>query len=190
MAQIPILFILGPSGAGKTTLGDQLAQHGVLHINFDRPDCNGVDRERLRKEWNAFLDDRNPQPLADAIRQRMQSSGAKGASITCPSGIVPSTAAGANGCELSRAYLSQMRTVGFHTIILHGTRDDCLAAFQCREAGTGRGLGQDWWDANNAYWQYMFQPTDFAGEVLSAFSSGQHRPLAELVAQIQTKLGM
>lgn len=185
-----IVFLLGPSGAGKTTLGDALVQHSMLHANFDRPDCVGVDRECLRTEWNAFLDDRNPLPLAEAIRSRVQAAGRRGAVVTCPSGIVPSTVAGARGVELPREYLTRMAVVGLCTVILHGSRVDCIASFLRRESAAQSGRGPDWWDANNAYWHRTFQPAEFSGDVLPAFTNGRHRPVAELVAEIRTRLGM
>lgn len=183
-----IFFILGPSGVGKTTLCDHLALHGMLHINFDRPDCNGVDQEGLRSEWNAFLDDRNPQTLAEAIRHRVRGAARGGATITCPSGIVPSATTDAIGPRLCRRYLSQLSATGFCTVILYGSRDDCIRAFLRREAGSGRGLGQNHWDENNHYWAHKFQPTDFAEKIVLTFRNGAHRPLAELVAEILSRV--
>src|SRR5262249_32808173 len=49
----PVVFLLGPSGVGKTTLGDALHEKlGMHHILFDgHPEGDGVDVAKLRTEW-------------------------------------------------------------------------------------------------------------------------------------------
>jgi hypothetical protein len=177
----PILFILGPSGAGKTTLADYLAsQHRVLHINFDQPG-NGVDIEGLRKEWNALLDDRNPISLVDAIRNRIRAGDWRGASVTCPSGIVPSGNPGASGCLLSKEYLQEMKSLGLHCIVVYGTRDECLAAFLARDPDKD----ERYWRANNPHWHTNSAKKDFGELILRAFSEGRRRSLPDIFKEIQ-----
>jgi len=184
MNKEPILLILGPSGAGKTTLGDYLAEHHcMLHVNFDQPG-DGVDIEHLRKEWNAFLDDRNPQFLADEIRRRIRAGGWKGASITCPSGIVPSSDPNAPPWFLPRKYPREMKGIGLHCVVVYGTREECLAAFLSRD----RNLNETYWNDNNSWWYTASSANDFGEYMLQAFNNGHRRELREMFEEIQRRL--
>ena len=52
---LPILFLLGPSGVGKSTLGQWVAEDlDFLWIEIDRwPEGDGIDLADLRAEWHA-----------------------------------------------------------------------------------------------------------------------------------------
>ena len=192
---IPILLILGPSGAGKTTLADLLERNlNFLHINFDRqkeqdsPQENGVDKEGLRKEWDVFLVDRNPQLLVEAIRARIQRLGRHGATITCPSGIAI-TGGPCDGCRFSKNYLAAMKSDGINCVVLYGTREECLASFLSRIDGlTINEKNERYWTDNNGYWHTQFDPKDFDNNVLHMFYGGQRRPDREILDEIRRRI--
>lgn len=53
---VPILFLLGSSGAGKSRLGQWIAEDlDFFWIEIDRwPDGDGIDLTDLRAEWDAL----------------------------------------------------------------------------------------------------------------------------------------
>src|SRR5205809_846247 len=134
----PILFILGPSGAGKTTLAENLGKNcKFLHLDFDLSKVDGVNQAGLREEWNPFVSHRRFEPLIESIRKKIVKP-LKGASVTCPSGVV-----------LPRDLLIKMKLFGVECVIMYGSRADCLAAFLRREKETGRGFNEEHWVVNN-----------------------------------------
>ena len=77
----PILFILGSAGVGKSYLGGLLEKElDFIHVEFDPPYSvekgfvDGPLKEGLSDEWAQFERLRNPQPLADKIRDRIRSA--------------------------------------------------------------------------------------------------------------------
>lgn len=77
------LFILGPSGVGKTKLGIQLALgHEFLHIEIDKfPDGDGIDLEHLRLKWDQYFKRLKARPIADELSRRAK---ARGKVVLCP----------------------------------------------------------------------------------------------------------
>jgi hypothetical protein len=84
-----ILLLGGPSGSGKSTVSAQYlaAAHNWLHIEIDRwPEIDGTDHCGVRAEWNRFLEQNNPIPLHEVLRQR--AIGHAGLVLSLPSSIV------------------------------------------------------------------------------------------------------
>jgi hypothetical protein len=182
----PILLILGPSGAGKTTLGDYLAtQHRMLHLNFDRRETNGVDAAGLRPEWDAFLDGRRPRPVVDEIRRRVRAAGRTGAAVTCPSGIMPSADPAAPRWFLPKQYVGELEAVGLYCVVLYGTRQRCLAAF----LGRDEGQSEQHWNLNNSWWHTPTSGRDFGEYVLPAFRGGRRTALPEMFEDLRRRVG-
>jgi gluconate kinase len=173
----PILFVLGPSGAGKTTLGQSLTTElGMLHIDFDQWPENGVDREGLRPEWEKFLAG-NLQSLADAIRKRMRAGTHCGAVVTCPSKLV-----------LPRDLFAAAEPLGYRFIILYGTGAECLEGFLRGEHVARHGLSEDHWIDNNAWSYAVFSRSEFDDYRIAAFDTAGFRPRLEVLAEIEQRL--
>ena len=87
---VPILFLLGPSGVGKTQLGQWVSEDlNLLWIELDRwPEGDGIDLANLRTEWDALWNTCQAQAIATTLRARVLSAGAHGAVVTFPSLVV------------------------------------------------------------------------------------------------------
>ena len=81
----PLLFILGPSGVGKSSFGQWLAaERNWLHLEIDRyPDGDGIDLNSLRSEWDEFYTRKKPERLTEVISKRLQPNEV-GAALTFP----------------------------------------------------------------------------------------------------------
>jgi len=52
--RLPLLFILGPSGSGKSALAEWIAADlGLLHLETDIWGKDGIYVQRLRREWHS-----------------------------------------------------------------------------------------------------------------------------------------
>ena len=68
MTVLPIIFILGPSGVGKSKVSSLIeADLQFLHIDFDRP--NGF--KEFQEQWDSFRKKHNLGPLVSALRNRI-----------------------------------------------------------------------------------------------------------------------
>lgn len=137
---VPILFLFGPSGAGKTTLGQWVAEdQDFLWIEIDCwPECDGIDLANLRAEWDELWNHCQAGAIGNALRARVVSKGARGAILTFPSLVV-----------FSALQLASLKQAGIRVLVLYGTQQDCLAAFLKRERESGRNLTEEHWRRNN-----------------------------------------
>lgn len=177
---VPILFVLGPSGSGKSTLASWVRNDlSFLHLEIDRfPEGNGIDLEHLRKEWDAFWNGADPQPLAAALNDRALDTRARGVILSFPSGVVPTS-----------SHITSAAQVGIQMLILYGTGAECLEAFLQREQASGRGLKADHWIRYNALAYAAFSLPSFAAHRLMMFENGRFRTRTALVAEVRERAG-
>ena len=128
---LPILFLLGPSGVGKSTLGQWVAEDlDFLWIEIDRwPDGDGIDLADLRAEWHALWNASHADNIATTLRARALAKGTRGVVLTFPSLVV-----------FSAQQLAVLEQAGIRVLVLYGTEKDCLAALLKREQESGRNL--------------------------------------------------
>lgn len=176
-SDVRVVFLLGLSAAGKTTLGGWVREDmGFLWLEMDRVD--GFGAEGLREEWNMFCKDCQAGRLASAVRTRALGSPASGAILTFDSTtIFPSS------------HLVALEDAGIQVLVLYGDRSDCLASFIGREKDSGRGLPESWWEAHNANAMQQFGAPDYDRYRMMAFNDGRHRERGELVAEVRRRIG-
>jgi hypothetical protein len=124
---LPIL-LGGPSGSGKSSLGQFLEGQGWLHLEADKSGTNGIDDLGLHEVWDSFDKQCNSGPLAQELEQRRVKAGRVRVILTLPS------------TPLSASHLE--RAGGVLLIrFLAGPPEACLRSFMKREAA-----------ANEAHW--------------------------------------
>lgn len=175
---LPILFVLGPSGAGKTTLGKFIEKDlDFLWIEIDTwPAPDAIDVEGLRPEWDRFLSTGQAAELATALR--MKASSKKGVVLTFPSMVV-----------FYPIHFVGLERTGIKAIVLYGSEQDCLAAFLRRELKLNRVLTEGHWRCHNEKSHRSFSAPYYAPYRLRAFQDGQPRTRIELVTAVRERLG-
>jgi adenylate kinase family enzyme len=175
----PVLFVLGPSGAGKTTLGQFIAEDlDFLWIEIDAwlaPDP--IDIEELRIEWDRFLNTGQAAELATALRMKASSKKASGIVLTFPSMVV-----------FYPTHFMGLERTGINVVVLYGSQQDCLAAFLRRERILNRNLTEDYWKRHNTESHRFFSEPSYAPYRLMAFQDGEPRSRAELMAAVRERI--
>lgn len=132
-------FILGPSGVGKSSFGEYMAQaKNWLHLEIDQfPNGDGIDIHNLREPWNRFFFNKDPSASVAELTRRITSPGRAGCVATFPGGLV-----------LSPEHIRVCRkSIGI--FYLYGSAAQCINAFLDREKETGRRLSFEHWVTNN-----------------------------------------
>src|SRR5216684_9109885 len=129
-----ILFLLGPSCAGKSFIGEfAAAQHDWLFLEIDMWGVDGIDHHDLRSQWDQYLIGQDHLPLVFDLRRPATTERKKGIVLSFPSGF-------------TRSREQIERVAGDIRIrYLFGSPKHCIASFLRREALTGRGLPREWW---------------------------------------------
>jgi len=177
--KVPIVFILGPSGAGKTTLAKDLESGlNFIHLDIDRADGqDGIDVENLRSEWNEYLRSNQAQRLANVIHQRTAGENKRGAILSFPSGLV-----------LTDEHIREGTEHGIVTVILYGPRQDCINSFLEREKTTSRHLGINHWERNNRESYALFGLPEFAPYRILTFENGNRIPSTSLIEDVRLRV--
>ena len=170
-------FILGPSGVGKTTLGDFIADHQkYLHLRIDTGVAgeDGIDVERLRKQWDILLRTGNFDPLVQELDKRALDAEKVGCILTFSSCLIFSK----EGIALAESNNVLVR-------YLYGPRDKCIEAFISREVKNGHPeRDENFWLQVNPYYHDIGQPA-FARYRIQVFDNfGNHlscKEVAELM---------
>lgn len=181
METMPVLLVLGLSGAGKSTMGRLVHENlGFLHLELDvYPSGADIDRGNLRQEWDEFYLRNLPGPLAAALRRRARSAGAKGVIATFPSSVV-----------FSEIQLGAADAEAMAVLVLYGTVAECLEAYLERETRLQRGLDTAHWHRHNAEAHARFSLPAYAQRRVAAFSAGTRKSFTSLLAEIKSRLAM
>lgn len=175
----PIVFLLGPSGAGKTTLAGWIAEDmGFSHIEIDRfPEGDGIDLAGLRPEWDTFCNVGDSVALAAAIRSRVEQVRAAGAVLSFPSTLV-----------LPIPLMDAAAVTGIRSLILFGPEDRCLASLLTRPDTLSRRLDRCHGRVNNLRSHAVWASSDFGPYRMEAFEGPAHRTRQDLVAEVRLRV--
>jgi adenylate kinase family enzyme len=168
----PIIFFFGPSGVGKTTLAELLREdHNYIHLKIDRADGDGIDIEGLRSEWDKFLNEDDAESLAEALRQKIHEQNKAGIVLTFAS------------TDWLRIHkIEEAKKHRILTVVLYGSKEDCLNSFMAREKIKNRGF-----DANQRFYP-KFTNTDYAKYRLDTFHNHVHRNKSSLIKEVSRRI--
>src|SRR5438105_5022069 len=170
-----IIFVLGPSGVGKSHLSKALALK--LEYEFyeiDQYPADGIDVHDLRREWNELWLFARPDALVELLRRRAQAAGKTGIVLSFPSMLI-----------LKWPHLGALsRKV--RVVYLTGTAKECRDAFLAREQQSGRGLDVTHWVGNNNRSMFEFLESDEATNyAVAAFAgTGLRRDTERVLAEM------
>ena len=137
--QIPILFIVGLSGAGKTHLGQYLQDNlNFIHVEQDTADGDVIDILGIRNEWDNYLHHNISLELGDSLRKMAKQENKYGLVMTFTSLV-----------RFSLENVKCAEKAGIITRILYGTKAECLNSYLEREQMTGRGYSRKRWAKYN-----------------------------------------
>jgi len=175
---LPIVFLLGPSGVGKSTLGAWVGDDlEFLHLEIDRwPEQDGIDYYGLRLAWNAFLSDGEATQLAGLIREFTSANQRRGAILSFPSRLT-----------LEPRQIESAAAAGIATVVLFATKKECLASFLEREKASGRGFTSEHFDMNNASFERIAARALEPYRMKVRWAGGWRSP-AELVGELRGRL--
>jgi shikimate kinase len=169
-----IWFVLGPSGTGKSSFGEYLANNkDWYHLEIDQFDKDGIDIHGLRQDWDAYFCKREPSGLLKELEKRTKDSGKFNCVLTFLGNLV-----------LSTDHISAVAD-NIKIIYLYGSAARCITAFLKREKETHRNLGLDFWITNNcASYIKMSEPEFEANRVYVWTNNGERRQHEDIFAEI------
>lgn len=138
----PILFVLGPAGSGKSTLGRSLATAGFQHVELDRPpDEAGADRAAaaLRPGLEVLAGSAKVGPLVVALESMDGRDASRGSVVTfnCVATLAP-------------RHVAAIERAGIEIVVLYGTGAECIDGYLARERASGRAVPPTHWIEHNA----------------------------------------
>jgi shikimate kinase len=166
-----ILFILGPSGVGKSRFGKYLEQkYRWLHLEIDQ--YRGIDIHELRKEWDLFYHQKNSTCLVDNLHQKVIDTSSTNCVLTFPSKLV-----------LSPEHIKVCESA-IQICYLYGSADHCISAFLRRESETKRNLDFRHWINNGGIYLEMSNPSFEPYRVHVFTHDGRKRSNKEIWADV------
>jgi len=171
---VNIIFLLGLSGTGKTSLAEHMAKnYDWLHLDLDVIGTEGLENNGLADAWLEFKTEKNAKPLVDEITSRFKKSNKAGAILSFPSTrMVESAAIEAIKGKVNVFYLS-------------GTKENCLHSFMEREKVNPRNLDQDYWIKHNEKMLNFLSRPKLARYKIEVFkTTGERRPTEELLNEM------
>ena len=169
-----ILFILGPSGVGKSTFARYLSkEHHWFHLEIDDPRGDGIDIYGLRRAWDAFYLSTSPSLLAQAVRDLMKKANASKCVVSFPSPLV-----------LSPDHIDAAARESIRVTYLYATAAQCIDAFLQRERESMRNLSLDHWLGFNKESYIAMSRPEFRPHRINVFEAGGRRSNADILRDL------
>jgi len=182
MSEIPIVFLGGLSGAGKSKLAEQLVGRGFLFIDIDPPTPSGerpIDANALGSQWNRFREG-NGEPIATELRSRAAMADKKGVLLSFPSDTV-----------FSESRISGAVAAGICVVVLWGPDSLCFEAYRRRRDEEGLPADAGKWKRKNSLALKTYGAPAFDQVRLEVFKpDGSRWPVDELEAHILGRVGL
>jgi shikimate kinase len=163
MSQSPIVFIAGPSGVGKSKVGEWLVEDlNWLLIDIDIP--HPFRTHNLQREWHLFSTQLETVALFSVLQQKIAEAGNQGAVVSLPSTRI-----------LTRKQIEAARSVGIYTVLLWGSEEFCKTACQAREQSKGQVLDNNRYDRSNRRAFDAYQSSEYDDVRVETFHSDGSR---------------
>jgi hypothetical protein len=174
-----LLFLVGPSGVGKSTIAEPLCSELALyHVDIDR---HPVKAHGIRDEWQEFRARKNAEPLANALRAIASREGRTGVLVSLPSN---------KKRLLHPGHVDAARDAGITVIVLWGAEEVCKRARKARDVKSGLQWDETTYDARNRRPFEVYGSPEYDDIRIDVFEEhGRHRPREETLAAIRALIG-
>ena len=176
----PIIFLMGPSGIGKTTLANCVAaEWNYIHIDYDQWGGDENVFKPLRDGWESFKLSCNVKQFRDLIENTIPDT-ATGAVLSFPS----------DDMMADLSVMEQAKETGLHIFIMYADANICRQTFIEREKTNGRGLPVEHWDKCNSHiYESGYLTSAHMPYLLEAYTSaGQRRTKDDLLSEIKKQI--
>ena len=173
----PILFILGPSGVGKSHVSKQLEKNGFMfvHIDTDRP-RGSFAANGLPREWDDDFRQVDVANLVAVLRTQLDDTRA-GMVVSFPTVDV-----------FTPEMLGQASELGVTPIVLSGTKEHCMKAAEERIQRKGKSFNRDRYKRLNDPTFLAYGGREYDAFRIEAFrEDGSRFPDDRLVANIMRR---
>ena len=178
LMNFPILFVLGLSGVGKSSLGRYVSEDlNFLHIEQDIPSRDGIEALGLGVEMKKYFHNYDPSSLILSLHHLASSKNKIGTIITFDSFVA-----------LTSRQLEATRQFGIVVILLDGSDDDCMRSFISREKELKTRRGQKRWLDYNLKSSAKFHNHLYDEYRVAAFKNHKHTSRKSLVENVKSKI--
>jgi hypothetical protein len=177
MALATVIFVVGPSGVGKSEVSKWIeADLQFLHLDIDRR--HGFGANGLRGEWHQFSSRLNVAPLAVRLRDRVAAAKRCGAVLSFPSIRI-----------LTRRQIDTAKGTDICTVVLWGPEGFCREARRARELKNGRTLDDARYERANRNAFHAYGSPEYADLRVEAFQpDGSRWPRGYMTAIIRRRI--
>ena len=170
----PIIFVLGPSGVGKSCLSKKLAKSKFLHVKIDTDRKTRTFEENgFPSEWDDDFHKVKPAHLVSVLRNRLDNKHA-GAVISFPTVHV-----------FTPEKLVEAAQLGVTPVVLWGKQEDCIQAAEKRIKKKGMPFNSPRYKRLNEPTFQAYGRPEYDAFRVEAFREDRSRyTVEELLAQI------